>query len=540
MAAAPEDAPADAPDPTEGDEPSSSPEDSGGVELQPPTAGRKPDLEPGSTDAEPAAPDPEASAALEEFAAVAHEPSASDSPPPRPPVDRAPAAASSAAPLPVVEDEPPATPYSHLLRIRGDVDQTKAVGLFLAGLSAFALLWLFLTAGSPDPREHTLAVDDAGYVTVPDALDPDTRLYANGYSQVEHFTDEDDPSDREFFLEVGETTRLRFAPSEAGTEVTFGYDLGSQPIVSAFLLPKPGKVFTALIELFTGPAYMVSVSHPDWTNQERTVYLSASEGGALEEYRVGSMDDHDPVPPPQVVAPGTDFVLDGEIAIALPAQGFRAGLISTIKRTIIGFFCAALISFPLGVLAGTFPPIKRLISPVEIAGGYTPPVVLVPLVVAVSSFLSNPDALNWSPAWAADGARVGFFLVLVISFWLYPLVTKEIESVKEVYINTAYTLGANRWQVVRHVMIPVALANIWEHLRACYAIGWASIILAEGYGPGKVTGEFGIGFFMVEMQRRHKMENYFAALIAIVVTGILIDYVFKLAGRALFPYREAP
>ncbi|MEZ6184905.1 MAG: ABC transporter permease subunit [Planctomycetota bacterium] len=487
----------------------------------------------------PEEPSPDEAAALAEFAERAHEPSVSDAPPPRPAVDQVPAPASAAPALPVVEDAP-ATPYTGLFKIRGDVDQTKAIGLFLAGLSAFGLLWVLLTAGSPDPREYAGTVDPQGWVAIPDPLRPDMRVYANGFSQVEDFTAEDSPDVREFFLVTEQgASRLRFSPEVAGEEVTFGYDLGSQPIVSAFLLPKPGKVFTALIELFTGPAYMVSISSPDWTAEERTVYLSSSEGAALEAFRVGRMDDGDEVSAPEIKAPGTDFVLDGEIAIPLPAQGFRAGLISTIRRTILGFLCAALISFPLGVLAGTFPPIKRLVSPIEIAGGYTPPVVLVPLVVAVSAFLSNPEGLNFSPSGAADGARVGFFLVLVISFWLYPLVTKEIESVKEVYINTAYTLGASRWQVVRHVMIPVSMANVWEHLRACYAIGWASIILAEGYGPGKVTGEFGIGFFMVEMQRRHKMENYFAALIAIVVTGIAIDYAFKLAGRWLFPFREA-
>ena len=84
---------------------------------------------------------------------------------------------------------------------------------------------------------------------------------------------------------------------------------------------------------------------------------------------------------------------------------------------------------------------------------------------------------------------------------------------------------------------PVARGNVWEHLRASYAVGWASILLAE-YAVGKVAGERGLGLFREEMQRRHKMENYFAALLAIVATGILVDWLFKLVGRWLFPYRE--
>jgi ABC-type nitrate/sulfonate/bicarbonate transport system permease component len=40
------------------------------------------------------------------------------------------------------------------------------------------------------------------------------------------------------------------------------------------------------------------------------------------------------------------------------------------------------------------------------------------------------------------------------------------------------------------------------------------------------------------MQRRAMMENYFAALIAIVATGIVFDYLFTAVGKWLFPYQE--
>jgi NitT/TauT family transport system permease protein len=193
------------------------------------------------------------------------------------------------------------------------------------------------------------------------------------------------------------------------------------------------------------------------------------------------------------------------------------------------------ICLPLGVLAGAFPPIKRLVSPLEIGGGYTPPVALLPLAVALYGVAKNS---GMDSVTAAEVARTTF-LVVVIAFWLYPLITSEVESVEEVYINTAYTLGANRWQTIMKVLVPVSMANIWQHLRATYAIGWAMIILAEGFAVGRETGETGIGFFMVDMQRRNIMEQYFAAVLAIIVAGIVIDYLFKRAGKLMFPYEES-
>ncbi len=96
-----------------------------------------------------------------------------------------------------------------------------------------------------------------------------------------------------------------------------------------------------------------------------------------------------------------------------------------------------------------------------------------------------------------------------------------------------------RAQVVLKVLVPIAAAGIWEHLRACYAIGWASILLAEGYASSQVAGDTGIGFFMANMQRRHFMENYFAAVFVIIATGLVIDFAFKLVGRKLFPWQGA-
>lgn len=425
---------------------------------------------------------------------------------------------------------PRKSPYEGWLRVRGDVSGTNAIAVFLGGATAFLLMWAFLTAGGPDARNVELTVAEGGRATFPEALPAGTPVWLEGYSEAEA----DAPLGEDGFRFVpGSPATLELPPASTGTTVKVGYDLGTEPIISNFLLPKPTDVMAGLIELLTGPAFQTRCGDKACAGKE-PIDLSASDGKALEQYR----NDPEGNAEPDVTCPrcGTNLSKNGALAIPMAAQGFRGGLKSTLWRTTLGFLVAALVCLPMGVIAGSFPPIKRFISPLEIAGGYAPPVALLPLAAAVSGFLVNTN--NISATVAENTARIGFLFV-VIAFWLYPLVVKEIEAVDQVYVNTAYTLGGTRSQVVLNVLVPVASGKLWEHLRATYAIGWASIILAEGYASSKIPGEYGIGFFMTEMQRRHNMVNYFSAVFAIIATGIVIDYAFRVVGRRLFPWQEA-
>ena len=498
----------------------------------------------------------EADAALEEFAAKAAAEPAAAAPPG--PASMHPAAVTPGGPLaaatpgpqarpPSGESAPPhagrPSPFDHLLTIRGDVGPTQAVALFLGGLVGLLLVWGLLTAGTPDPRQHTLTVGPDGKLTLPDAFDPShVDVIVDGLDEDEQAGGGPPAPERFRVLAQGGAVALELSPSLAGQEVTVGYDLGTTPVVSPFILPKPVTVLTAIVELTTGDAYQVQCPYRDCASRPGYLQLGAGPGSRLEDYaeaRKGA--DPASVAAPDVSCPRCQRPLAAAdvpppVTIPLPPHNFRRGLLATIKRTAIGFLCAAALCIPLGVLAGAFPPVKRVVSPLEITGGYTPPVALLPLAMVVAAVLSDPSGVGFSPTTANEFARVGF-LVLVTSFMLYPLVTKEVEAVDQVFVNTAYMLGATRTQVVLRVLFPVAKGNIWEHLRASYAIGWASILLAE-YAVGKVAGERGLGLFMEEMQRRHKMDNYFASLLAIVATGITVDWLFRVVGRLLFPYRE--
>ncbi len=117
---------------------------------------------------------------------------------------------------------------------------------------------------------------------------------------------------------------------------------------------------------------------------------------------------------------------------------------------------------------------------------------------------------------------------------LLPLVIKDIADVPDAFLDVAVTKGASQWQLVRHVLFPVAQANIWDHLRGVYGVGWGWIIMAEVV----LLPKYGLGALIGVSERRSNTDAIFAVIIVIVLIAVACDQLWKLGGKLLFPYRE--
>ena len=73
------------------------------------------------------------------------------------------------------------------------------------------------------------------------------------------------------------------------------------------------------------------------------------------------------------------------------------------------------------------------------------------------------------------------------------------------YIDTAYTLGANRWQIILKVLVPLALPAIFNSLRLLFGLAFGYIMLAELIKFGSEAG--GLGDIIIVAQRRGPREH---------------------------------
>jgi NitT/TauT family transport system permease protein len=209
-----------------------------------------------------------------------------------------------------------------------------------------------------------------------------------------------------------------------------------------------------------------------------------------------------------------------EVVQAFPNLHFEQALVRSALtswvRVTLGFALAVIVALPLGVYMATFPSVAAFFRPLALVGGYVPIVVFVPLTLA------------WFGL--TEQQKVGF-LFIGCFVGLLPLVIKDISDVPTNYLDVAVTKGASQWQLVQHVLFPVAKAHIWDHLRGVYGVGWGWIILAE-----VVNAERGLGYLISISERRGHTASIFAVILVIVLIAIACDQLWRLGGRLLFPY----
>jgi NitT/TauT family transport system permease protein len=200
-------------------------------------------------------------------------------------------------------------------------------------------------------------------------------------------------------------------------------------------------------------------------------------------------------------------------------QGLVRSALYSWFRVTAGFLLATIVAVPLGVYMATFPPIAAFFRPLALVGSYVPIVVFIPLT------------MMWFGI--NETQKIGF-LFIGCFVALLPLVIKDIADVPSAFLDVAVTKGASQWQLVRHVLFPVAQANIWDHLRGVYGVGWGWIIMAEIV----LLPRYGLGGLIAVSERRSHTESIYAVIIVIVLIALACDQLWRLGGELLFPYRR--
>jgi NitT/TauT family transport system permease protein len=220
--------------------------------------------------------------------------------------------------------------------------------------------------------------------------------------------------------------------------------------------------------------------------------------------------------PPDFLPSPTE-VLRGTLQLFLEYDLWGAIVIST-RRIAIAFLLASAVALPLGVLMGSFDLVNRLFEPIVAPLRYMPISAFIPLLIL------------WFGIYEKEKIA---FLFLGVFVYLLPVVVSAIRAVPEELVQTALTLGASRGQVIRSVLVPAALPEIFDSFRVMNAISWTYVILAEAVNP-----EHGLGY-MVELARTHQKASWsFAGLLVIGGIGLLTDFLIRVASSVLFRWKE--
>ena len=225
----------------------------------------------------------------------------------------------------------------------------------------------------------------------------------------------------------------------------------------------------------------------------------------------GEFAPPDFLPSPTEVVKGTlQLFIQHDLGMAILVSSRRIGL---------AFLLASALALPIGVLMGAFEPVNRFFEPIVSPLRYMPISAFIPLLIL------------WFGIYEKQKIA---FLFLGVFVYLLPVVVTAIRAVPDELVQTALTLGASRAQVIRTVLVPAALPEIFDSFRVMNAISWTYVILAEAVNP-----ERGLGY-MVELARTHQKASWsFAGLLVIGGIGLLTDLLIRTISSLLFRWRES-
>ncbi|WP_050927915.1 ABC transporter permease [Aestuariivita boseongensis] len=208
----------------------------------------------------------------------------------------------------------------------------------------------------------------------------------------------------------------------------------------------------------------------------------------------------------------------GEIA----DEGFRGSTLAehlgySLFRVIVGFFFGALVGIPLGYAMGLsnwfrgwFDPIVEFMRPV-------PPLALIPLVII----------------WAGIGEVGKIILLFLAALWIMAIAARSgVSGVKISKVHAAYSLGATKWQIMRHVIIPNSLPDIFTGARVAMGVCWGTVVAAE-----LVAAEKGAGMMIMVASKFQNTDIVIMGIILIGVIGFGIDMLMRWAERVLVPWK---
>jgi len=186
-------------------------------------------------------------------------------------------------------------------------------------------------------------------------------------------------------------------------------------------------------------------------------------------------------------------------------------------RVIVGFALGALVGIPLGYAMGLsdwfrgwFDPIVEFMRPV-------PPLALIPLVII----------------WARIGESGKIILLFLAALWIMTISARAgVSGVAISKVHAAYSLGASKWQLMRHVIVPNSLPEIFTGARVAMGVCWGTVVAAE-----LVAAEKGAGMMIMVASRFQLTDIVLMGIILIGIIGYGIDILMRKAEAWLVPWK---
>ncbi|MEM7718262.1 MAG: ABC transporter permease [Pseudomonadota bacterium] len=170
----------------------------------------------------------------------------------------------------------------------------------------------------------------------------------------------------------------------------------------------------------------------------------------------------------------------------------------SMRRILISYSLAVALGISIGLIMGRSKIARAFIMPYIEVIRPIPAVAWIPLAILM---------------WPTEESSIIYITFLGALFPIVLNTLHGVEQTPEVLVRAVQSLGASRWAVFRHVVIPAALPSIAAGLAIGMGVSWFSLLAGE-----IISGQYGIGYFTWDA---YSLINYQDIVVGMLVIGFL-------------------
>ncbi len=186
-------------------------------------------------------------------------------------------------------------------------------------------------------------------------------------------------------------------------------------------------------------------------------------------------------------------------------------------RVFSAFVAACATAIPIGIAMGVSRVARGVFDPPIEFYRPLPPLAYLPLIVI----------------WFGIDELSKVLLIYLACFAPLAMSARAgVRSVSQEQIHAAYSMGASKWQVIRHVIVPGAMPEILTSMRIAIGFGWTTLVAAE-----MIEATKGLGQMVLNASNFLRTDIVIMGIVVIGAVAYLFDLLMRYVERLVVPWK---
>lgn len=193
-------------------------------------------------------------------------------------------------------------------------------------------------------------------------------------------------------------------------------------------------------------------------------------------------------------------------------------LLPSLRRLAIGYALCVVLGVGVGLVLGAFRLVRQGVQPFAEFLRALPAIALIPFGILVFG----------------TGDTMKVFIIVVGAVWPILLNTADgVRGVDRGMLEMARAYSVGRWGRIREIVIPATLPRVVAGMRTSLSIAIILMVVSE-----MVASSDGVGYFVLESQRRFAISDMWAGIILLGIIGYVANFLFVQAERRVLRWHR--